>query len=102
MFFVCPRINFCYLDRKGKGMVYILLALALFMASVTAHLIFCRKTTKSGLHAKAFIGTAIFFGGLDALLAYLLQHAGIVDPDSWWGQPFKITAGVVYILLIPI
>jgi hypothetical protein len=79
-------------------MLYILLIILFFMAAVAAHVLFCRRTTKPGLHAKAFIMIAFFFLGVFSVLAAALP----LDPHSLWGLPFKITAGVIFMSLIPI
>jgi len=83
-------------------MFYIVFAFVLFFASVVVHISFCRKTAKSGLHAKAFILTVIIFGGIYAAGISVLPHFGVIDPHSLCGLPFKITAGIIFILLVPI
>ena len=83
-------------------MVYIFFVLFLFVASVTAHIYFCRNTHKPGLHAKAFIVTATIALGLYTLAVIMPITASLFDPRSLWGMPFKFTAGIVFILLVPI
>jgi hypothetical protein len=83
-------------------MFYIVFALFLFMASVTVHVYFCRKKAKPGLQAKAFIFTAIIFLCIYALGVILLRHGGMMDPRSLWGTSFEITAGIIFILLVPV
>ena len=82
-------------------MFYIVLAILLFIASVTTHIVYCRHTTKKGLQAKFFIMTAILFWCVYGGIVFSLQHMGILDEHSLWGLPFRITAGFIYILLIP-
>jgi len=83
-------------------MFYIVYALVLFIASVLVHILFCRQTANPGLHAKAFILTAIIFGCLYTAGVILLSETNILDPYSWWGMSFKMTAGIIFILLVPI
>jgi len=83
-------------------MFYIFLIVLLFIASVLAHVCYCRQARKPGLQAKAFI-----FISFIALVVYIilvrtpLMTSGL-DPSSWWGLPFRITAGIIFILLAPI
>lgn len=83
-------------------MFYFFLALLLFMLAVIVHIFYCRTTAKPGLHAKAFIITVIIFlaiyaaGVQSSIIAYYL------DPHTWWGLPFKITACIIFILLAPV
>jgi hypothetical protein len=83
-------------------MFYIVFIIVLFIASVLAHLSFCRKTSKPGLHAKAFIFTAGIFLGIYLVFVLALPYSGMLDPHFWWGLPFRITAGIIFILLVPI
>ncbi len=83
-------------------MFYIICAILLFIFSVTAHIFFCRKTAAPGLHAKAFVFMAIIFLGIYVTIVLSLQCGGMLDPHSLWGIPFKITAGIIFILLVPI
>ena len=83
-------------------MFYIVWALLLFVASMAVHICYCRKTTKSGLQAKAFILTAFIFFGIYFVSVIALQYLNLLDPYSLWGLPFRITAGIIFILLIPI
>jgi hypothetical protein len=82
-------------------MFYIAFALFLFVSSVLVHIFFCRKTTKPGLHAKAFGLTAIIFLVIYVVGVLVLQNSSILDPRTLWGLPFKITAGVIFVLLVP-
>jgi hypothetical protein len=83
-------------------MIYIFLSLFLFAASVAAHIFFCRITKTPGLHAKVFVIIALGALGLYLGGSYILQHSNLLDPDTLWGLPFKITGGVIFIALIPI
>ncbi len=83
-------------------MFYIVFAVALFIASVITHIFFCRRVVKTGLHAKAFIFTAIIFFGVYALSVLALWHSPVLDPRSLWGLPFRITAGLIFLLLVPV
>ena len=83
-------------------MAYILLGLLLFIALVIVHIFFCRHTTKPGLLAKAFILLAILFFAIYAGLVLALQHSGALDPHSLWGEPFRITGGIIFLLLLPV
>lgn len=83
-------------------MAYVLFSFLLFAASVVTHVLFCRKTANSGLHAKAYIYIALFYLGIYAAGVYAAQRFGMLDPSSFWGLPFKITAAIVFFLLIPI
>ena len=83
-------------------MFYIVFAWGLFIASVIAHILFCRRTNKSGLQAKAyvfigFVFLIIYTGGVLAL-----QSLGMLDAHSLWGAPFKLTAGIIFVLLVPV
>jgi hypothetical protein len=82
-------------------MFYVVLALLLFTGTVIAHILFCRKTDKQGLHAKAFINMAILALGIYVALVLALTYSGMLDPHSLWGLPFKITAGIILFLLVP-
>jgi len=83
-------------------MLYIALACALFMASVMAHILFCRKMPGPGLHAKAFVLRAIFFLFIYAGSALCIAHARWLGVHSFWGMPFQFSAGIIYILLAPV
>lgn len=83
-------------------MFYILSVIILFIASVAVHILFCRQTTQPGLHAKAFIIIAIIFLVIYTLLVFALRSMGLLDPHSLWGLPFRISSGVIFILLIPV
>jgi hypothetical protein len=82
------------------GMFYLVFIMLLFMASVMGHLLFCRKTTRRGLQAKAFIFIAVIAGVIYVLGAPLM--ASRLDPQSLWGLSFKFTAGVIFVLLVPV
>jgi hypothetical protein len=69
---------------------------------VSFHILFCRKTTKPGLHAKAFILTALFSLGIYVAGVLALQDGGMLDAHSLWGLPFRFTAGIIFVLLAPI
>ena len=88
--------------RSDNCMVYILFALFLFCLSVTAHIFFCRRNTRPGLYAKVYIIIALILIGVYAAGVYGLGKVSIPDGHSLWGLPFKITAGVIFILLVPI
>ena len=83
-------------------MIYLLLVLLLFCSLVMTHVFFCRRTIQPGLHAKAFVLMAFVYLGIDTLLTLALQYANIFNPHSLWGLPFKITSGIIFILLVPI
>lgn len=83
-------------------MFYIVLSMLLFIASVIVHIFFCRKTTKSGLQARAFIFISVISMGIYMTGVLTVQHWGMFDPHSLWGFPFRITAGLILILLVPI
>ncbi len=83
-------------------MAYIFLAFLFFALAVTAHISYCRKTTQSGLQAKAFIFIAMFCLGIYAWAAELVQQSSVFLAHPVWGLPFKITAGLIFILLVPI
>lgn len=83
-------------------MFYVVLALLLFIVSVIVHIFFCRKKPKSGLHAKAFIFTAIISLGIYLTVVSAMPYSGILDAHSLWGLPFKITAGIIFLLLVPV
>jgi len=81
-------------------MLYIIIAGLLFITSVTTHILFCRKATRPGLQAKAFI-----FIALIALAVYALETtmmASVLDGRSLWSLPFKFTAGFIFVLLVPV
>ena len=83
-------------------MFYIVFVILLFMATVTGHISFCRKTKKPGLHAKvfgqmAFVSLVIYVMGV-----IMLRYSGVFDPHSLWGMPFQFTAGIIFILLVPV
>jgi hypothetical protein len=82
-------------------MFYVLLALLLFSATVTAHVLFCRNSGKQGLLAKLFVNLA--FIALGIYIASILTWSRLLalDPHSIWGLPFKMTAGVIFFLLVP-
>ena len=87
---------------KGKTrMFYVLLALLLFVGSVTAHIFYCRHASQEGLHAKAYLCIAFVFFIIYALAILMSRQAGAFQERSLWGLPFKMTAGVVFILLVP-
>jgi len=89
-------------SKADNYMAYLFLALLLFCASVMTHVFFCRKASKSCLQAKAFIFIAFifllvyFFGGA------IIQRSGVLPLASVWGLPFRISSGVIFILLIPV
>ncbi len=83
-------------------MFYIVFVILLFIVSVTVHMFFCRGTSKPGLHAKAFCLIAGILGGLYAVCVFALQPANMLDPTSLWGLPFKITAGIIFLLMVPV
>lgn len=83
-------------------MVYVLLALFLFSASVMTHILYCRVTSKTGLHAKAHIFFAFLFLLVYILMVLIIGQTGALTTSSIWGLPFKITAGVIFVLLVPV
>jgi hypothetical protein len=83
-------------------MFYIVFALLLFVASVIVHIFYCRRKAKPGLQAKAFVFTAIIFVCIYAVGVFLLSYEGVMDTRSLWGLSLKISAGMIFILLVPI
>jgi len=83
-------------------MIYLSLVLFLFIATVFAHLTFCRRTSKSGLQAKAFVLMAMMAFGVYAGGVLILQHTAALDKHSLWGVPFGFTGAIIFILLIPV
>lgn len=81
-------------------MAYILFALLLFCSSVTVHVLFCRRRRGPGLQARAYLYIAAFFIAVYATGAHFM--AGTLDPHSLWGSPFKATAGILFVLSVPI
>ena len=88
--------------EPNNFMVYVLFALLVFVVSVMTHIYYCRKKPKSGLQARAYVLIAIYFIGVYAAGVYCLENSGVLDGHSLWGQPFKITAGVIFVLLVPV
>jgi len=82
-------------------MFYVIFALLLYCVSVMIHIFFCRKTTKPGLQAKAYIIIAVILIGVYFAGVYTIGQGNFLDPHSLWGLPLKITSGVVFILLVP-
>ena len=80
-------------------MAYVLFALLLFCASVMTHIFYCRRKPKSVLQARAYVLIAVFF--IVAYAAGACFAGCFLDPSSLWGQPFKITAALIFVLLIP-
>jgi hypothetical protein len=83
-------------------MAYVILSLFLFCASVMTHVLFCRKANKTHLQARAFIFIAFIFWGVYLGVAWAIQQAGLLPAQSFWGLPFKFTAAVIFILLVPV
>jgi len=83
-------------------MFYIVFVILLFIASVIIHVFFCRRTTRPGLQAKAYILIAIILIGVYVAGVYAIGKACILDGHSLWGLPLKITAGVIFALLVPV
>ncbi len=81
-------------------MAYLLLVLVLFCALVAAHVLFCRRTHRPGLQAKAFVQMAFGFWGLYALAAIAISHH--LNPYSLWGLPFVWAGEIIFILLAPV
>jgi len=54
------------------------------------------------LQAKAFVFIALSFMGIYIVAVYVLGQGNILNPYSFWGQPFKMTAAILYVLLIPV
>jgi len=82
-------------------MVYVFFALLLFAGSVLVHVLYCRKAPRNCLHLRAYYLIALSFfcvycvGVLAILPGSYLRGAGV------WGMPLQITAGVIFILLVP-
>jgi hypothetical protein len=83
-------------------MAYFLLAIFMFGISVMIHVLFCRMASKKVLQARAFMITALFFLMAYSLAASALDQAGALSASSIWGLPFKITAGCIFVIFIPI
>ena len=83
-------------------MFYISLAGLLFIVSVGIHVFFCRNASKQSLHVKPYIGIVIILGCIYLGVILIVQHLGLLDPRSLWGFPFKISAGLIYVLLAPV
>jgi len=83
-------------------MFYISLALLLFTVTVTAHILFCQKTRQQGLHARVFVLIALISLSIYTVLVVFYPYSILIDPHSLWGEPFKVTAGIIFILLVPI
>ena len=83
-------------------MAYVLFAFLLFCASVMTHIIFCRSKPKSGLHVKAFILIAILFLVVYAVGVWAVQQAGTLQAQPVWGLPFQFSAGLIFVLLVPV
>jgi len=79
-----------------------LTAIVLFFAAVMAHIFYCRKSPLAGLHAKAFGIIAIIFLGVYIGIILMVDHSQILGSQGLWVLPFRITAGVIYILLVPV
>ena len=79
-------------------MFYALLSLLLFSCSVIIHLFYCRNKPKAGLYVKAYGMIAFVFFYIYALVA---EHWPLAQEGSLWSMPFKFTAGVLYLLLVP-
>jgi len=82
-------------------MFYIVVIILLFIASVTVHVCYCRQVSKQRLQAKVFIFISVVSWGIYATLA-ATSMMSMLDPSSFWGRPFKITAGIIFVLLAPI
>jgi len=82
-------------------MFYLILAMLLFIGTVIAHIIYCRKSGKPGLHAKPFVNMSFVALGIYVALVLALPNTGTLDPHSLWGLPFKISAGAIFFLLVP-
>jgi len=91
-----------YNQDPNNAMAYVFFALLLFCASVMVHIFFCRKTTRPGLQARAYIFIAMIFMGVYIAGVYAAGQGMLLDPHSLWGLPFKITSGVIFILLGPV
>ena len=79
----------------------VLLALLCFMAAIAAHIFYCRRAPRSGLHAKAFVGIAFVLLCAYVSLALAIGHAGLLDPPTLWGKPFVLTGIIIFVLLVP-
>ena len=82
-------------------MAYILSAFVLFAAAIAVHIAYCRSTSVLGLQAKTFCLIAFLFLGLYVVTVVMLKQSGLMQ-SSMWGLPFAVTAGLIYILLIPV
>jgi hypothetical protein len=83
-------------------MFYLTFVVVLFAASVAVHIFYCRQTQRPGLQAKAFIFIAVFSLIIYAATVEMPFIAAVLDGQSLWGMPFKISAGTIFVLLIPI
>lgn len=82
-------------------MLYILFALLLFVGSVSVHIFYCRRSLQRGLHIKAYGFIAFIFFCIYTLGALGIHHWFLFKTGSLWSMPFKVTAGIVFILLVP-
>ncbi len=82
-------------------MFFIFLVLLLFVGTVIIHILFCRNTSKQGLHAKLFVNMAFLALGIYVVLVLAWAYPATLDPHSLWGLPFKFTAGAIFVLLVP-
>ncbi len=80
-------------------MAYVFFVFLLFCFSVMAHIFFCRRRRNSGIQAKAYLYIVGFFMVVYITGAHFMS--GVLDSHSLWGSPFKITAGILFVLLIP-
>lgn len=83
-------------------MIYPFIVLLLFSVLVMTHILYCRKTVKPGLHAKAFVLMALVYLGIYAVSVLALSNSNIIDPNSLWGFPFKISSGFIFVLFVPL
>ena len=51
---------------KADSMFYIVFAWGLFISSVIVHILFCRRTNRAGLQAKAYVFIGLIFLGIYA------------------------------------
>ncbi len=69
-----------------------LFAIGLFALSVIVHILYCRRLVQRKLHIKAYSYIAFIFLSVYVLGVLILRHEGL---------PFPMTAGVIFVLLIP-
>ena len=66
------------------------------------HVLYCRRHLKSGLQARVFVQIASFLIVVYAISAFFLQGWCSLDAHSLWGLPLQISAGLIFVLLVPV